>query len=132
MADAAGNAIGARDARGIETTRAFDVLDRPLSEHTDSGAGVKLRRQWRYVGYRDSDTAFTTHQARNLFGPVEEERDADGLRPSRTMLRGLVTRTSHRFGSQQDADGKKKDDPASGLWTDGERCSSRDPGHRTR
>lgn len=117
LADAAGNPIWERDARGIEVRRVFDALDRPLSEHTDDGAGVKLRRQWRYVPYDEQDPSFATNQARNLFGAPEEERDADGLRFFDYDFRGLVTRTSHRFWSQQDADGRSWDDPASQLWT---------------
>jgi RHS repeat-associated protein len=90
LSDAAGNPIWSRDARTVETDRAFDVLNRPLTE--SSGAG--LRRQWTYLAYSAGNTAA---KAANLFGRVDEERDQDGLRWFEYDWRGLVTKVSHRF-----------------------------------
>ena len=119
LADAAGNAIWARDAQGMEVTQTFDALNRPLAEMTHAGADEKLRRQWRYVTYDESAADFAAHRARNLFGRVEEERDADGLRIFAYDHRGLVSRVSHRFWPHADSTGRPWDDPASRLWTEG-------------
>ena len=91
LTDAAGNAIWSRDARGLEIDRRFDVLNRPLTEITSDG---KLRRFWRYAAYDPADRA---GKARNIFGRIEEQRDADGLRFFDYDWRGLVIRASHRF-----------------------------------
>ena len=80
LPDAAGNPIWARDARGIEVDRTFDAINRPLEESTDDGSSVKLRRKWTYIPYDDDDPDFATWQSKNIFGRVEEDRDADGLR----------------------------------------------------
>jgi RHS repeat-associated protein len=119
LADAAGNLIWSRDARGVEVTRTFDALCRPLAELSTSGASVTRRRQWGYVTYDEAAPEFASLQARNLFVRVEEERDADGLRVFEYEHRGLVTRVSHRFWSQEDSAGRPWDDPASELWTAG-------------
>lgn len=119
LADAAGNPIWSRDARGIEVIRAFDVLNRPLEEMSSDGADLKLRRQWRYGTYDEHSADFASHQFKNLFGQVEEERDSDGLRFFEYDFRGLVTKISHRFWAQNDANGKAWDNPESQLWTEG-------------
>jgi RHS repeat-associated protein len=93
LADAAGNPIWSRDARGVEVDRTYDELNRPLLEESDDGT-VKLRRKWTYVPYNDLDTA---SKSANLFGRVEEERDQDGLRFFEYDWRGLITKVSHRF-----------------------------------
>jgi RHS repeat-associated protein len=117
LADAAGNPIWQRDARGLEAIRAFDALNRPLSEMTRAGAALTLRRQWRYIGYDENAAEFAGNQSKNLFHQVEEERDADGMRYFEYDWRGLVTQTSHRFWSQTDSAGRAWDDPDSELWT---------------
>ena len=119
LADAAGNPVWARDARGVEVTRAFDALNRPLAEMSLKGAQPKLRRQWRYVAYDQSAPEFTSNQAKNLFRQIEEERDADGLRYFEYDWRGLVTKASHRLWSQADSAGRGWDNPQSELWTQG-------------
>jgi len=119
LPDAAGNLIWACDARGIEVTRTFDALNRPLGESTHDSTGIKLRRQWHYVRYDQHAADFAAHQASNLFGRVHEERDADGLRFYEYDWRGLVIKTSHRFWAQQDSAGRAWDDTASQLWTEG-------------
>ena len=118
LPDAAGNPIWARDARGIETTRTFDALNRPLSEHSDDGSGARLRRAWRYVTYDELDPAFADWQSKNVFGRVEEVRDADGLRFFEYDWRGLVTRASHRFWPQKDSSGKAWNEAGTTFWTD--------------
>ena len=123
LTDAAGNPIWARDAKALEVDRTFDVLQRPLSESSDDGTTVKLRRQWNYITYNPSDPNFATHKGNNLFGQVEEVRDADGLRYFEYDWRGLLTKTSHRFWSQNDGT-KEWDDGTSTLWSTG---SSWDP-----
>ena len=119
LADAAGNPIWTRDAQGVEVARAFDVLNRPLTEITHASTDEKLRRRWRYVAYDENASDFDAHRARNLFGRVEEERDADGLRVFEYDHRGLVSRVSHHFWPQADSAGRRWDDPASQLWTEG-------------
>jgi RHS repeat-associated protein len=119
LSDAAGNPIWSRDARGIEVTRSFDALNRPLAETTHIESGTKLRRRWRYVEYDETAADFADQQERNLFGKTVEEHDAAGMRSFEYDWRGLVTKTSHRFWSQQDTAGRAWDDPASQLWTDG-------------
>jgi RHS repeat-associated protein len=113
LSDAAGNPIWALDARGITTIRAFDALNRPLETTTDDGSGPKLRRQWRYIEYDESSSDFATNQAKNLFGRVEEERDADGLRFFEYDWRGLVVKTTYRFWMQT------WEDAAAAMWTQG-------------
>ena len=91
---------------------AFDVLNRPLTEKSDDGT-VKLRRAWSYIAYDDQDPDFATHQSKNLFGQVEESRDADGVRFFEYDWRGLVLKTSHKFW---DIDWTNS---ADSVWTDG-------------
>lgn len=119
LSDAAGNPIWARDAKAVEVDRTFDTLNRPLTETSDDGTTSKLRRQWTYIAYNPSDPDFATHQANNLFGQVEEARDADGLRFFEYDWRGLVTQTSHRFWSQKDSSSRAWDNGASDLWSTG-------------
>ena len=119
LADAAGNPIWARDAKGVEVNRTFDTLNRPLAETSDDGSGDTLRRQWTYIAYNESDPDFSTYQAKNLFGPAEEVRDADGLRFFEYDWRGLVTKTSYRFWSQKDGSNRAWDNGASDLWSTG-------------
>jgi RHS repeat-associated protein len=127
LCDAAGNPIWARDASGVEVTRTFDALNRPLEELTHDGGSSTLRRQWRYVTFDEHDPGFAGHQAKNLFGRVEEERDADGLRFFEYDWRGLTTKVSHRFWTQADTAGRRWDDPSSELWTTGGRFEPRVP-----
>lgn len=94
LADAAGNPIWSRDAKGVEVDRTFDAQSRPLQEESDDGTTVKLRRKWTYVPYNAGDTA---SKNANLFGRVEEERDQDGLRFFTYDWRGLVLQVSHKF-----------------------------------
>ena len=94
LPDAAGNPIWSRDALDVEVDRTFDALNRPLTESSDDGTTVKLRRMWSYVAYDDNDT---TSKDANLFGRVEEARDQDGLRYFEYDWRGLVTQVSHKF-----------------------------------
>jgi RHS repeat-associated protein len=119
LADAGGNAIWARDARAIEIARSFDALNRPLQEITDDSTGRKLRRQWRYVAYDQTHPDFELYQSSNLFGQLEEGRDADGLRFFEYDWRGLVTKVSHRFWSQEDGNGRAWNDDNAELWTGG-------------
>ncbi|MCB9765461.1 MAG: hypothetical protein H6739_37145 [Alphaproteobacteria bacterium] len=119
LADAAGNPIWSRDARDIEVDRTFDALSRPLEEETDDGTDVKLRRMWTYIEYDDQHVDFATYQSKNLFGRVEEQRDADGVRFFEYDWRGLVTKTSHRFWPQEDGSAKAWDNATSDLWADG-------------
>jgi RHS repeat-associated protein len=113
LADAAGNPIWSRDARDIEVDRTFDTLNRPLTESTDDGTDVKLRRMWTYIDYDDTDPNFANWQAKNIFGRVEEERDADGIRFFTYDWRGLVTKASHRFWDVDWTNGSAT------VWTDG-------------
>ena len=99
LADAAGNPIWSRDARGVEVDRVFDTLNRPTTVTSDDGTTAKLRRQFTYIAYSAADTA---SMAKNLFGRVEEARDADGLRFFEYDWRGLVTTASHKFWDQAD------------------------------
>ncbi|MED5370190.1 MAG: toxin TcdB middle/N-terminal domain-containing protein [Myxococcota bacterium] len=99
LADAAGNPIWSRDARGVEVDRVFDTLNRPTTVTSDDGTTAKLRRQFTYIAYSATDTA---SMAKNLFGRVEEARDADGLRFFEYDWRGLVTTASHKFWDQAD------------------------------
>jgi Insecticide toxin TcdB middle/N-terminal region/Salmonella virulence plasmid 65kDa B protein/FG-GAP-like repeat/Insecticide toxin TcdB middle/C-terminal region len=117
LGDAAGNPIWERDARGSEVIRAFDALNRPLSEMTRAGAALNLRRQWRYTDYDENAPEFASNQSKNLFRQVEEERDADGLRYFEYDWRGLVTQTSHRLWSQTDSAGRAWHNPNSELWS---------------
>jgi RHS repeat-associated protein len=119
LPDAANNPMWSRDARGVEVDRTFDALDRPLTENSDDGGGAVLRRLWRYVAYDALDPDFTAHQADNLFGAVEEARDADGLRVFRYDHRGLPLAVTHRFWPQRDGDDKPWDDATSALWSAG-------------
>jgi RHS repeat-associated protein len=119
LADAAGNPVWARDARDIEILRSFDARNRPLQESTDDGTGRQLRRQWRYVAYDESHPDFEQYRARNLFGQIEEVRDADGLRFFVYDWRGLATSVGHRFWSQEDSGGRPWDDDSSEMWTAG-------------
>lgn len=119
LSDAAGNPTWARDARNIEVDRTFDALNRPLTETSDDGSGSILRRQWRYIAYNPADPDFATHQAKNLFGQVEEAREADGLRFFEYDWRGLVLTTRYRFWAQQDGSGRAWDNSASDLWSTG-------------
>ena len=119
LADAGGNPIWALDARGIEVLRYFDALNRPVTETSLEGGRLTPRRQWRYVASDENEAALASHQSRNLFGQVEEQRDADGVRFFEYDWRGLVTRTTCRFWAQQDTAGRAWDDPASELWTAG-------------
>lgn len=118
LPDASGNPIWARDARGIETTRTFDALNRPLTEHSDDGSGAVLRRAWRYVTYDEMDPEFSDWQSKNVFGRVEEVRDADGLRFFEYDWRGLVTSASHRFWAQKDGSGKDWNETGTTSWSD--------------
>jgi RHS repeat-associated protein len=97
LSDAVGNPIWSRDARAIEVDRTFDALKRPLTEESDDGSMVKLRRKWTYVPYNAADSA---SKSKNLFGRVEEERDQDGLRYFEYDWRGLATKISHRFWAE--------------------------------
>ena len=99
LADAAGNPIWSRDARGIEVDRVFDALNRPTTVTSDDGVTAKLRRQYTYVAYSSTDTA---SMAKNLFGRVEEARDSDGLRFFEYDWRGLASKASHKFWDQAD------------------------------
>ena len=119
LTDAAGNPIWALDARGTEVHRFFDALDRPLSETSVHDGRPTLRRRWRYVAYDPSDPALASYMSRNLFGRIEERRDADGLRVFEYDWRGLVTSTSARFWRPDDVEGRGWDDPASDVWTRG-------------
>ena len=113
LADAAGNPIWARDARDLEVDRTFDALNRPLEETSDDGTTTQRRRMWTYLAYNESDPDFATHQSKNLFGQVEEARDADGIRFFEYDWRGLVTKASHRFW---DVDWTNSSDT---VWTQG-------------
>ena len=64
------------------------------SSYLSPGTTEKLRRKWGYVPYDDEDPNFEAFQAKNLFGPPEEVRDADGLRFFEYDWRGLVTLAS--------------------------------------
>jgi RHS repeat-associated protein len=123
--DAAGHVIWSRDARGMETIRAFDALGRPLAERTRTAGPDKLRRAWRYVDYDERDPDFTPLQDRNVFGRVEEARDQDGLRVFDYDWRGQITRATHRFWDQRDSAGRGWNDAGSAFWTDG---TAWDPG----
>jgi RHS repeat-associated protein len=125
MTDAVGHVIWSRDARGTETGRTFDPLGRPLSERTRISGRDTLRRAWRYATYDEQDPEFDRLRDRNVFGHVEEERDADGLRFFDYDWRGLVTRASHRFWDQRDNAGRAWNDAGSAFWTDG---AAWDPG----
>jgi RHS repeat-associated protein len=94
LSDAAGNPIWSRDARAIEVDRTFDALSRPLTEESDDGSTVKLRRKWTYVLYNGADSS---SKSKNLFGRVEEQRDQDGLRYFEYDWRGLINKVSHKF-----------------------------------
>ncbi len=113
LSDAAGSPIWSRDARGIEVDRTFDVLNRPLEEQTDDGTTVKRRRLWTYLDYVPAHPDFASNQSKNLYGQVEEARDADGLRFFEYEHRGLLSKVSHRFW---DVAWKTATDP---VWTDG-------------
>lgn len=125
LPDAADNPIWARDARGIEVARTFDALNRPLTESSDDGTTVLLRRMWSYVLYDEGDAGFSDWQARNVFGRLEEERDADGIRFFVYDWRGLTTSASHRFWPQRDGSANAWNDTGTDLWTTG---SAWDPG----
>ncbi len=113
LADAGDNPIWSRDARTIESDRTFDALNRPLTEDSDDGTTVKRRRQWTYVAYDDTGPDHATHQSKNLYGQLEESRDADGVRFFEYDHRGLVTKVSHKFW---DLDWSNA---SSGVWDDG-------------
>ena len=100
LPDAAGNPIWSRDARAIEVDRTFDALNRPLTETDDDGSTQKLRRTWTYIDY---DALDTTSPLTNLFGRLEESRDADGVHFFEYDWRGLPTKVSHKFWSQKDS-----------------------------
>ncbi len=95
LPDAAANPIWSRDSRGVEVTRVFDIQNRPLTENSSDGT-TKLRRAWNYVDY-DEGSGHGDRQAKNLYGQVEEARDADGLRYFEYDHRGLVVQAHHRF-----------------------------------
>lgn len=71
------------------------------------------------TGVAEQAPDFAARQERNLFGPPEEERDADGLRVFAYDWRGLVTGIAHRFWSQQDGAGRGWEEPNSQLWSEG-------------
>lgn len=113
LLDAGGNPIWSRDARGIEVQQVYDALSRPLRVESDDGGGPKLRRVWSYETYDPSDVGFGQRQAKNLFGPPEEARDADGVRFFEYDHRGLVRQATHRFW---DHAWKLASDP---MWSQG-------------
>ena len=80
---------------------------------------MKLRRMWRYVAYDTGAPGFVANKQKNLFGRVEEARDADGLRFFEYDWRGLVTKASHRFWPQTDGLGRAWNNTASTLWSTG-------------
>ncbi|MCB9742109.1 MAG: RHS repeat protein [Alphaproteobacteria bacterium] len=58
-------------------------------------------------------------ESKNLFGQVEEARDAGGIRFYEYDWRGLVTKVSHRFWPQEDSSSKAWDNATSDLWSQG-------------
>jgi len=116
VADVADNPIWSRDARAVEVNRTFDVLQRPVQEGSidvaNSGSAI-VRRAWSYIAYPASGANHAAAQAKNLYGAIEEVRDADGLRFMEYDHRGLVTKVTHRFW---DLDWKNA---TGAVWEDG-------------